>query len=231
MPYDPSVYFSGEEITLAARAYTHGFDLFHPPDTVCYHSYGRHGARRHWDDHDPKHKTKKSWFKCQKTSVERIRAVLTSPEIVPAKFALGTIRSLRDYELYAGINFAHRIVHPNTLEGLEPPSTHCWNWEHTGQYCCERSGTVTFDAKSLGLDSNSDFWYFGLHDSSGLELVRRDLREPEYLCGEKSDVDVRFWSRNPPKTCTFIAHSKERGWGERKIRRLTSRNYADRFAN
>ena len=28
--HDPTFYFHGEEITLAVRAFTHGYDLFHP---------------------------------------------------------------------------------------------------------------------------------------------------------------------------------------------------------
>jgi hypothetical protein len=30
VPYDPYLYFFGEEITLAVRAFTHGYDFFHP---------------------------------------------------------------------------------------------------------------------------------------------------------------------------------------------------------
>jgi glycosyltransferase involved in cell wall biosynthesis len=30
VPYDPELYFHGEEISLAARSYTWGYDLFHP---------------------------------------------------------------------------------------------------------------------------------------------------------------------------------------------------------
>src|SRR5690606_31241175 len=30
VPYDPELYFEGEEDTLAVRSFTHGWDLFHP---------------------------------------------------------------------------------------------------------------------------------------------------------------------------------------------------------
>ena len=30
VPHDPNYYFHGEEISIAVRAFTHGYDLFHP---------------------------------------------------------------------------------------------------------------------------------------------------------------------------------------------------------
>jgi hypothetical protein len=35
VPYDPELYFIGEEITLAVRAFTHGYDLFPPVGAHC----------------------------------------------------------------------------------------------------------------------------------------------------------------------------------------------------
>ena len=37
VPYDPHMYFSDEEISLAARAYTHGWDGFAPSRVFIYH--------------------------------------------------------------------------------------------------------------------------------------------------------------------------------------------------
>ena len=39
MPYDPDIYFSWEETTMAVRAFTHGYDLFHPSTVVTWHEY------------------------------------------------------------------------------------------------------------------------------------------------------------------------------------------------
>ena len=50
VPHDPEFYFHGEEITLAVRAYTHGYDLFHPHKVVAWHEYTRKGRTKHWDD-------------------------------------------------------------------------------------------------------------------------------------------------------------------------------------
>jgi len=37
--HNPDYYFHGEEISIAARAYTWGYDLFHPHIPVVYHEY------------------------------------------------------------------------------------------------------------------------------------------------------------------------------------------------
>ena len=50
VPHDPNYYFHGEEISIAVRAYTWGYDLFHPHKIVAWHEYTRKGRRKQWDD-------------------------------------------------------------------------------------------------------------------------------------------------------------------------------------
>ncbi|HEY0796824.1 MAG TPA: GlcNAc-transferase family protein, partial [Acidisarcina sp.] len=51
VPYDPELYFYGEESTMTVRAFTHGYDLFHPHVPLVWHDYIRDSATRHWDNH------------------------------------------------------------------------------------------------------------------------------------------------------------------------------------
>ena len=51
VPYDPELYFHGEEISLALRAFTHGYDLFHPSQHILWHFYSRAEHAKHWSDH------------------------------------------------------------------------------------------------------------------------------------------------------------------------------------
>ena len=51
LPYDPFLYFHGEEQSLALRAWTRGWDIFHVPAVPLYHHYvGAAGSGRpmHW---------------------------------------------------------------------------------------------------------------------------------------------------------------------------------------
>ena len=43
VPYDPNLeyLFFGEELSMAVRLYTHGYNLFAPPVTVCFHLWSR----------------------------------------------------------------------------------------------------------------------------------------------------------------------------------------------
>jgi hypothetical protein len=232
VPYDPSLYFMGEEITLAVRAFTHGYDLFHPNVTYVYHSYIRQGNRRHWDDHnEAKNKRLVPWQRYQAQSVKRVQTLLSEHQFAEPRFGLGTARTLRDYELYAGLSFKFRLAHPNTLDGLEPPSTRCWNWEWTHLPGRELKARVQLDAEELGDSVPADFWYFGLHDANGLELTRIDLTDPEYLTRQRREVDVHCWSRSDPATYTVIPFCREKGWGNRITRPLTTSNFQASFAS
>src|SRR5262249_40774027 len=51
VPYDPELYFHGEEITLAIRAFTHGYALLHPPKHILWHEYRRAHPTRHPEEH------------------------------------------------------------------------------------------------------------------------------------------------------------------------------------
>jgi Glycosyltransferase (GlcNAc) len=109
VPHDPDIYFNGEEHALAARLWTHGFDLFSPHETLIYHYYMRTESAKHWTD-DPE------WAKKHKKSMLRLRQLLT-PGTVPERdrqdleiYCLGNKRPLSDYEAYAGVNFATRSI-------------------------------------------------------------------------------------------------------------------------
>lgn len=101
--HDPNYYFYGEEISIAARAYTHGYDLFHPHKIVLFHSYHRDQRRKHWEDDN-------SWWKKDQNSLRRNRILfgMERGSIDFGKFGFGTTRSLEDYERYTGLDFKSR---------------------------------------------------------------------------------------------------------------------------
>jgi hypothetical protein len=88
VPYDPDIYFTGEEISLAVRAYTQGYDLFHPSEHVLWHEYTRLARTKHWDDHA-------QWWMRDGSSKKRVFNLLSGDYLGP--YGFGTVRSLRDY--------------------------------------------------------------------------------------------------------------------------------------
>lgn len=104
VPYDPHLYFHGEEITMAVRAFTHGYDLFHPHRVMLWHCYERDYRVRHWDDHE-------NWYRSDESSHHRMRALLGMDKrhgISFGAFGLGAMRSLKTYERYSGVDFIRR---------------------------------------------------------------------------------------------------------------------------
>jgi hypothetical protein len=120
VPYDPYLYFLGEEITLAARLWTHGWDIYTPNKVVVYHEYERRESkRRHWDDHG-------QWLELSRRSERRIRHLLGTEPCTDAqvlvdidRYGLGSRRSLADYEALAGVDFRRRLVGGRTEDEIE----------------------------------------------------------------------------------------------------------------
>lgn len=110
VPFDPEIYFTGEEPSLAVRMWTHGFDLFSPHKAVIYHYYRREDGSRHWDD------AKNDSARLIRRTEARMRALCepatAPPEAVAAlgPYGLGPRRSLAEYEAFSGINFAGRTL-------------------------------------------------------------------------------------------------------------------------
>lgn len=108
VPYDPNLYFFGEEISLAVRFWTHGYDLYHPNKLVIYHDWDRSKRKTHFDDH-------KSWPEQNVKSFARVRHLLGTeiskdPAIIKdlEKYGLGKARTLSEYEAYSGVSFSTR---------------------------------------------------------------------------------------------------------------------------
>lgn len=107
VPHDPDMYFVGEEISLAVRSFTHGYDLFHPIENIIWHQW-RTDFRdhEHWKEH-------KNWWDQDQISKERLNVLLgykVNNSIDFGEYGLGTIRSIKEYENFAQICFKDRAV-------------------------------------------------------------------------------------------------------------------------
>ena len=112
-PYDPNIYFRGEELSLSARAYTSGYDMFHPKPIILYHEYSRSNQHKHWDDHTEHNGFIINSKKLADKSKERVRSLLGIDQDIKnlGQYGLGKQRPIHEYELYAGLNFKTKQVH------------------------------------------------------------------------------------------------------------------------
>jgi hypothetical protein len=89
LPFDPKIYFFGDEVVTSARAFTAGYDLFHPHVIVGWHCYDRKTRIPHWNDHP-------GWRDQHERSVVHMRRLLQGRD--RSGYGLGNARSLDDYE-------------------------------------------------------------------------------------------------------------------------------------
>ena len=120
-PYDPWFYFHGEEQALAARLFTHGWDIFHVPGLPVYHLYnnadsGAPPRPMHWD---PTHDTPAPAQLVGRWNSARAAAWRPCWTAQPlGAYGLGRVRSMADYAGFSGIDYAARTLAPRAFVPL-----------------------------------------------------------------------------------------------------------------
>ena len=112
LPFNTDIAFYGEEIWLAARAYTHGFDIMVPDEQYMYHLYYNHERPAEvnkrkilWNDYPDEFNA------LDKISKDLIFKTLT--EGTTGEMLLGTDRTIADYGLFAGLDFVNGEIVDN----------------------------------------------------------------------------------------------------------------------
>ena len=110
IPYDPNYYFYGEELSMALRAFTNGYSLFHIPDLPLFHLYTETGnvpRKLHWDQEDDKNRAIK-WHEREELSLNRLDALFAWQ--LDGNWGLGSRRSLEEYAYISGMDLKNKIV-------------------------------------------------------------------------------------------------------------------------
>jgi hypothetical protein len=110
MDFNDKIAFWGEEIFVAAKAFTSGFDLLIPSSQQLFHLYYDHGnraqrsgPRRHiWKDFP------EEWEVMDRESKKEIQDIFSTGRI--GRDAMGAVRSLESFGKYAGLDFKTREV-------------------------------------------------------------------------------------------------------------------------
>lgn len=127
VPYDPYMYFHGEEQNLALRAYTHGWTIYHPlHDRIpLYHLYKqKDNAYRthHWHpDYEAQRAVK--WSELKQRADQRLLDLIRAPQR-NGRYGLGTVRSLADFMALSGIDYLGMTApSPSVAEPPAMPAT------------------------------------------------------------------------------------------------------------
>ena len=116
VPQDPEHYYWGEELNLTVRSFTSGYDLWVPREICVWHMLHQGGPpRRHWEHGEDVVSSKNA------VAYERLHKLLYSDGSSDlGRYGLGTERTLREYEIYAGFDFASKRAHPDVYTGRPP---------------------------------------------------------------------------------------------------------------
>lgn len=228
VPYDPELYFLGEEITMTMRAFTSGYDLYHPAESVVWHDYVRHDAVKHWEDHTEEAKPGAAWSVQDAQSKDRVVRLL-SGETLHA-FNLGTARTLADYEAYTGISFRARKAQDYTMRSEEPPNPPADpDWQHEIYTWMVR---IALPARAVPAEARADvsLWYLGIHDALGNEIFRRDLTRAEVLALPADQADnilvCELASGTVPAAWTVWPVTRAAGWQTKLQGKLLDGDYS-----
>ena len=215
--HDPNYYFHGEEISIAVRSYTHGYDLFHPHKVLIWHEYTRKNRTKHWD-------VDKEWFKKNDASHKRNRELLgVDGETFSGdtSFYYGTERTIKDYEKYSGILFERRAVQQYTVDKKYAPNPYEFKdeveWKESFLSIFKHCIDLSFD---MVPETDYDFWVVAFHNDKDETLFRRDadqteismmLKDPDRYC----KIWREFNTTEKPKYWVVWPHSVSKGWRDR----------------
>lgn len=218
VPHDPEFYFHGEENSIATRAFTWGYDLYHPHKVILWHEYTRNDKIKQWDD-DPQ------WVSRNTASHKKCRQLFGMDGEVQAttfgKYGFGQVRTLDEYERYAGISFKNRGVQKYTTDNnlapnpvIEDPQEYRDSFNTLFKHC------IDLYAPNY-IETDYDFWVVSFEEYDGTVVYRQDADANEVrnlINGSKSDNWIRLWreytGRMPDKWVVW-PHSVSKGWCDR----------------
>jgi hypothetical protein len=145
-------------------------------------------------------------------------------------FGFGKVRTLKDYEKYAGILFEKRAVQKYTLDKNYPPNPYNYkteeDWKNDFAKVFKHCIDVGYDKVP---EKDYDFWVVAFHGPNDETLFRKDsdaneirgyFNDPDKYCKVwrefQTDVTPTYWVVWP--------HSESKGWCERLTGQLSHNN-------
>lgn len=215
--HDPNYYFHGEEINIAVRAFTHGYDIFYPHKVICWHEYTRKGRSKQWDDD-------KKWIDRNNVCHSRNRKLFGMDNEINnidfGKYGFGNIRSLKDYEKYAGMRFSTRSITQDVIDH-KPPNLQ--NITLSDEEFNQALLSIFKHCIDIGYDQvpedDYDFWAVAFKDEYGEDIFRQDA-DSEEIKRMKSDSEgyCKIWrsfvTSKRPSSWLVWPHSISKGWSD-----------------
>lgn len=213
VPHDPEYYFHGEEISIAVRAYTWGYDLFHPHKIIAWHEYTRKGRTKQWDDDS-------TWGTKNQNSHLRNRKLFEMDGLVKdidfGIYDFGTVRTLSDYERYAGVSFKKRAVQKFTLDNNIAPNPPLYGEDFEKSFLSIFKHCIDLYKETL-TEPDYSFWAVIFEDEKGIQLHRQDMNKDEVKNAlATTDNFIKIWrtfdTEKKPTKWIVWPYSESKGW-------------------
>lgn len=119
VPSDPKMDFVADEHSIAARLWTHGFDIYHGNVRCIYHLYNRAevGKKLFSRPVEVLGSDGLSRWERQTRRLEKLLGMYDRQDVDLAGFDLGTVRSLSDYQMFAGVDFRDLTIREFAAHG------------------------------------------------------------------------------------------------------------------
>lgn len=110
VPYNDKYYFEGEELDLAIRAFTNGYDVFHIPDVPIYHLYNDKPIKKivrklHWEE-DLDREVK--FYERNRISFETLKCLFNGK--LNGIYGLGNKRTMEEFKFITGVDFVNETI-------------------------------------------------------------------------------------------------------------------------
>lgn len=218
VPHDPDFYFHGEEPSIAARAFTWGYDLFHPHYVIAWHEYTREGKPKHWDDNEWVSKNNESYLKYRK--LFSIGNEVYDPDEF-GRFGLGTVRSLDDYKRFSGVDLSAKTAQDWAKSGDTPPAPYDFDseQEYLDSFKAFNKQVANVHVSEVDEGKDYDFWAIIFKSSDGEEVHRddADAEELKHILANKDGDWHQVWREWYGEEATKYVvwpHSEKEGWLE-----------------
>lgn len=227
VPHDPEYYFHGEEIAIAVRSFTWGYDIFYPncgtggqdPSPLFWHEYLRKYRTKCWDDGQ-------AWVKWNEFSLHKNRKLLNMDgenydSVDWGPYGFGPIRTLDEYQRFSGLNFKLRGIQDYTKSHKVPPNPQYDNDEEYLQ-SFKRIYRHCIDVHFSSIpETDYEFWCVVFKDENDQDMYRQDATPQEIeMMKQKAENDKNTWINVwrefelpiDPKTGASITPSKWLIW-------------------
>ncbi|EKS6740516.1 glycosyltransferase [Enterobacter ludwigii] len=232
VPNDPKIFFMGEEISMAVRAWTHGYDIWSPNRILLWHYYMRKEHPKVWTDHSNDARNagavEKAWWERDKIAKARVLTVLGVHDATSELgcWGIGQERTLTEYQYRIGVNFKERSAHP-AVTGEEKitwfeqlPLDH-QQWLEDLRHINEK--IIRFTPSEVDATRHdAEWWHVGIYCSQNTPLLVKKFTPSEMRSQIKNiddktiEIKIHFTTkiRVHPHSIRICPYLADIGWGQ-----------------